>query len=48
MIRSVLVFLLIFSGIAWADEKEDQKNVYDFFSMVSVFASEQRGQVMVD
>jgi hypothetical protein len=32
MIRSVLVFLLILSGIAWADEKEDQRNVYDVFS----------------
>ncbi|HXE13026.1 MAG TPA: hypothetical protein VN633_12950 [Bryobacteraceae bacterium] len=29
MIKFVLVFLLAFSGIAWADETEDKRDVYD-------------------
>lgn len=31
MIKFVLVFLFVFSGIAWADEREDKRNVYDVF-----------------
>jgi hypothetical protein len=29
MIKFVVVFLLVFSGIAWADEKNDRRDVYD-------------------
>jgi hypothetical protein len=31
----ILVFLLVFPGVAWADEKSDQRNVYDVFSELS-------------
>jgi hypothetical protein len=47
MIRSVIFFLLILSSIAWADEKEDQRNVYDVFSDLDKLVKPSQGSRIV-